>query len=219
MLDCRILLVDRFLQVARAGYRSAQDLLPPRHPSRALLVPEPQSADQLVEVPTVLTPTRIAEQIAEQIVDTPVHLPESVEWVQLRDEATSRPYFWNRRTRETKWKPPPGIRVVWVGQATEGGGIWYWHKGTRASTYVPPSSASWVRSYTASPGRYTNTGRRVVFISLYGPSFLAVTCSLFWYDSGSMTSVYRGFCGWSFLYSAQCLVRQWLRDASWSFSD
>ena len=81
-------------------------------PSRSR-VPEPQSADQLVEVPTVLTPTRIAVQIAEQIVDTTVHLPESAEWVQLRDEATSRPYFWNRRTRETMWQPPPGIRVVW----------------------------------------------------------------------------------------------------------
>ena len=34
-------------------------------------IPEPQSADQLVEVPTVLSPTRIALQIAEQIVDTP----------------------------------------------------------------------------------------------------------------------------------------------------
>ena len=40
-------------------------------PSRSR-VPEPQSAEQLVEVPTVLTPTRIAFQIAEQIVDTPV---------------------------------------------------------------------------------------------------------------------------------------------------
>ena len=40
-------------------------------PSRSR-VPEPQSADQLVEVPTVLSPTRIALQIAERIVDTPV---------------------------------------------------------------------------------------------------------------------------------------------------
>ena len=32
----------------------------------------PQIVEQLVEVPTVLTPTRIAVQIAEQIVDTPV---------------------------------------------------------------------------------------------------------------------------------------------------
>ena len=40
-------------------------------PSRSL-VPEPQTAEQLVEVPTVLSPTRIALQIVEQIVDTPV---------------------------------------------------------------------------------------------------------------------------------------------------
>ena len=40
-------------------------------PSRSL-VPEPQSAEQLVEVPTVLSPTRIALRIAEQIVATPV---------------------------------------------------------------------------------------------------------------------------------------------------
>ena len=40
-------------------------------PSRSL-VPEPVSAEQLVEVPTVLSPTRIALRIAEQIVDTPV---------------------------------------------------------------------------------------------------------------------------------------------------
>ena len=44
-------------------------------PSR-FRVPEPQSAEQLVEVPTVLTPTRIALQIAEQIVDTPLEEDE-----------------------------------------------------------------------------------------------------------------------------------------------
>ena len=44
-------------------------------PSRSR-VPEPQSAEQLVEVPTVLTPTRIALQIAEQIVDTPLEEDE-----------------------------------------------------------------------------------------------------------------------------------------------
>ena len=49
------------------------------------------------------------------------------------------PIFWNRRTRETKWKPPPGIRVVWVGEKGSGEEVWYWHKGTRASTYdLPP---------------------------------------------------------------------------------
>ena len=130
-------LVDHLLQVPELVItvpKICLDVIPLR-----TLVPEPQLTDQLVEVPTVLTPTRIAVQIAEQIVDTPVPLPESVEWVQLRDEATSRTYFWNRRTRETRWKPPPGIRVVWVGQTTEGGGVWYWHKRTRASTYeLPP---------------------------------------------------------------------------------
>ena len=40
-------------------------------PARSL-VPEPQTPEQLVEVPTVLSPTLIALQIAEQIVDTPV---------------------------------------------------------------------------------------------------------------------------------------------------
>ena len=40
-------------------------------PSRAALS-EPQVVEQLVEVPTVLTPTRIALQIAEQIVGIPV---------------------------------------------------------------------------------------------------------------------------------------------------
>ena len=36
-------------------------------------IPEPQSAEQLVEVPTVLSPTLIALRIAEQI----VHIPAS----------------------------------------------------------------------------------------------------------------------------------------------
>ena len=40
-------------------------------PSRSP-IPEPQSAEQLVEVPTALSPTRIAVRIAGQIVDTPV---------------------------------------------------------------------------------------------------------------------------------------------------
>ena len=45
----------------RAGYCSAKISCSPC-PSRSL-VPEPQSADQLAEVPTVLSPLRIAEQI------------------------------------------------------------------------------------------------------------------------------------------------------------
>ena len=214
-------------------------------PSRSL-VPVPQSAEQLVEVPTILTPMRIALRIAEQIVDIPPsacgvsgslqgfppvqssaqrtasqiadipvpgrgdfgcllgfppeqgttalhvaqerisewieqidaggdfpsrragprvfrprqrsaaagaeqladivshgpdhvdeHLPESAEWVQSRDP-NGKTYFWNRRTRVAQWKPPPGIRVVWVGETGSGGEAWYGHKETRASTYDLP---------------------------------------------------------------------------------
>ena len=60
-LDCP--LVEQVISVPR--------ILCSPCPSRSC-VSEPQSADQLVEVPTVLTPTRIALQIAEQIVDTSV---------------------------------------------------------------------------------------------------------------------------------------------------
>ena len=45
----------------------SQDIIPQRSVDLV-----PQIVEQLVEVPTVLTPTRIAVQIAEQIVDTPV---------------------------------------------------------------------------------------------------------------------------------------------------
>ena len=67
------------------------------------------------------------------------HVPDSAEWVLFRASATDRPFYWNRRTNATAWKPPPGINVVWVGERPEGGVVWYWHKGTRASTYdLPP---------------------------------------------------------------------------------
>ena len=117
-------------------------------------VPEPQLADQLVEVPTVLTPTRIALQIVEQIVDTPVSrgrvhgslpgqssatpLLESIEWVELSD-ANGRPWFWNRRSQAVVWKAPLGVQVVWVGVKDQEGGTWYWHRRTRATGYsLPP---------------------------------------------------------------------------------
>ena len=196
-------------------------------PSRSL-VPEPQSADQLVEVPTVLSPLRIAEQIvgipvprgrvqgflpvqsstaspssleriseqvveqivdispgsglgqgssssagpadedftgvfftlfpklkksaklashsslrvpasgspstlAAQLEDAPV--PDSNEWVLFRKGG--KPYHWNRRTFSV-CKPPPGVKVVWVGERNEEGGVWYWHRDTRVSTFILP---------------------------------------------------------------------------------
>ena len=63
-----------------------------------------------------------------------------------------------------------------------------------------------MRSYTASPGRYTNTGCRAVLVSLFGPSYLTVIGSLFlvrhWIQC---MSVYFGFCGNRDRY-AQCLL-------------
>ena len=60
-------------------------------------VPEPQSADQLVEVPTVLSPTRIALQIAEQIVDTPVPHGRARGSLPVQSSAARRPAQSSRR--------------------------------------------------------------------------------------------------------------------------
>ena len=75
------------------------------------------------------------EKEEEQQVDQPV--PDSVEWVELRG-VDGKTHFWNRRSNETAWNPPEGIKVVWVGEQPASGGVWYWHKETRASTYVLP---------------------------------------------------------------------------------
>ena len=56
----------------------------------------------------------------------------SAEWVQLSDKA-GKTCYWNRRTRETAWKPPACIEVVWVESLDEEGVRYYWHKATRVS--------------------------------------------------------------------------------------
>ena len=75
------------------------------------------------------------EERRKQEVDQPV--PDSVEWVELSG-VDGKTHFWNRRSNETTWDPPEGIKVVWVGVQPATGGVWYWHKETRASTYVLP---------------------------------------------------------------------------------
>ena len=66
-------------------------------------------------------------------------LEDSVEWVRLRDDNSGKPYYWNRRTRASAWKPPPGVKVVWIGERNEEGVVWYWHRDTRVSTFdLPP---------------------------------------------------------------------------------
>ena len=65
-------------------------------------------------------------------------LEDSVEWVRLRDKIAGKTYFWNRRTNSTVWRAPAGVEVVWNGEKDEEGGIWYWHRDTRVSTFVLP---------------------------------------------------------------------------------
>ena len=73
----------------------------------------------------------------EEEEENEVPVLESAEWVQSRDP-TGKTYNWNRRTFTTSWKPPLDTKVVWVGETTKEGGVWYWHKVTRASTYTLP---------------------------------------------------------------------------------
>ena len=39
-------------------------------------------------------------------------LPDSIEWVQLRDGSAGKTYYWFRSTRATVWKAPDGVEVV-----------------------------------------------------------------------------------------------------------
>ena len=66
-------------------------------------------------------------------------LEVSVEWVRLKDDKSGKPYYWNRRTFSTVWKPPPGVKVVWNSARNEEGDRYFWHSETRVSTFdLPP---------------------------------------------------------------------------------
>ena len=71
---------------------------------------------------------------------TPAACGETIgsdEWVQF--SRRGKPFYWNRRSHETFWTPPEGVKVVWIGEQTAAGEVWYWHKETRVSTYdLPP---------------------------------------------------------------------------------
>ena len=68
----------------------------------------------------------------------PVDSDGSDEWVLMRTPDIGKSNYWNRRTRSSSWSPE-GITVVWVGELPESGGVWHWHRVTRASTYeLPP---------------------------------------------------------------------------------
>ena len=65
-------------------------------------------------------------------------LPDSIEWVQLRERHAGKTYCWNRRTHSTVWQAPAGVEVVWVGERDEEGAVYYWHRDMRVSTFVLP---------------------------------------------------------------------------------
>ena len=84
---------------------------------------------------SALEARRKEEEEEEQQVVQPV--PDSVEWVELCG-VDGKTHFWNRRSNETAWNPPEGIQVVWVGTKDSKGVLYFWHKVSRASTYVLP---------------------------------------------------------------------------------
>ena len=59
-------------------------------------------------------------------------------WVRLHDGDTDQSYFWNRRTRETTWRAPLRVEVVWVGELSAGKVLWYWNQVTRLTAYPHP---------------------------------------------------------------------------------
>ena len=80
-----------------------------------------------------------SELLPESSPSTPAaQLEVSVEWVRLKERHAGKTHFWSRRTRSTVWQAPAGVDVVWYGERDEEGGIWYWHRDTRVSTFVLP---------------------------------------------------------------------------------
>ena len=59
--------------------------------------------------------------------------------VQLTGGGTFKTCYWNRRTGASVWKPPPGVKVVWVGTEDEEAVRSYWDRRTRVSRFdLPP---------------------------------------------------------------------------------
>ena len=64
-------------------------------------------------------------------------LPDSTEWVRLRERHAGK--LTSGTDVLTVWQAPAGVDVVWYGERVEEGGIWYWHRDTRVSTFdLPP---------------------------------------------------------------------------------
>ena len=85
---------------------------------------------------SALEARRKKEEEEEQQVDQPV--PDSVEWVQLSG-VDGKTHFWNRRSNETAWNPPEGIKVGLGRHEGLPGGVVLLAQGL-ACQYVRPSS-------------------------------------------------------------------------------
>ena len=81
-----------------------------------------------------------SELLPESSPSTPAaQLGVSVEWVRLRERHAGKTFFWNKRTNSTVLLAPDGVEIVWYGEKDEEGGVWYWHRDTRVSTFdLPP---------------------------------------------------------------------------------
>ena len=60
----------------------------------------------------------------------PVDPDGSIVWVRMHDGDTDQSFFWNRRTNSTAWHAPAGVEVVWVGEMSARGSVWYWNQVT-----------------------------------------------------------------------------------------
>ena len=106
-------------------------------PARSL-IPEPQTAEQLVEVPTVLSPTRIALQIAEQIASIPAPRGRGQGFVPQQSSTASTSYL------ERISVDFPEQTVEQIVDISPGGGL---GKGSASSAGLPGSANQGVRGF------------------------------------------------------------------------
>ena len=90
---------------------------------------------------------------------------ESAEWVQFRDP-TCKTYYWNRPTHSTSWNPPPGIKVVWVGERTKEGGVWYWQPAPKLFLLYLLNEAPW-SVWTSTTALIVSGFPRAVFLYFF----------------------------------------------------
>ena len=79
-------------------------------------------------------------------VGEPVDSDGSIVWVRMHDGDTDQSYYWNRRTLESSWRAPAGVEVVWVGEMSARGSVWYFVLAT-TDAGVGPGSAEIRRDF------------------------------------------------------------------------